>query len=189
MAAREIGYWLVLHDLLAYGQHPDMICNFIRDDSPSRWKKPESVLFSKIRNGDRIVYYLTKHSLVVGVFEVVSDIFWPERDEHWSDIAAFRIKPLRMPPQGYFLDFKQLVRNSQAAFDMFPKKEIWYSYLQGQTAKKITPRDFRQIEKHLNNPKFLVPQERYILTRTDWHEKLSARVARDRLKVGQHFQE
>ena len=181
MATREIGYWLILHDLLAHRQHPDMISNFIRDNRRSRWKKPESVLFSKIRSGDRIVYYLTKYSLVVGVFEVVSDIFWPERDEHWSDVAAFRIRPLKLPPEGHFLDFKKLVGTSRTAFDMFPRKEIWYSYLQGQTAKRITLRDFHQIEKNLSNPRFLVPQKMYTATRTEWHQKLAGKVARYQL--------
>jgi len=181
MALRETDYWLILHDLLAYEQHSDMICNFIRENSRSRWRKPESVLFSKIRKGDQIVYYITKHSLVLGIFEVVSDMFWPEKDEHWSNVAAFRIKPLTLPPQGCFFDFKKLVRNRQVTFDMFPKKEIWYNYLQGQTAKRITQRDFRQIERHLNDPKYLVPQKTYAITKTEWHQELAEKIAQNKL--------
>jgi len=170
----EIGQYLVLHDLMAYRQHPDLICNFLNRQAKTKWKKPVSRLFGKIRRGDRIVYYATNDSLVIGIFQIASDILYIENDQHWgSDVAAFRIEPFKLPPNGYFLDFKALMRETRARFDMFPKREIWYSYLQGHSTKRMTSNDFRIVGKSLDQGRYLVPQERFVPADTDWHRKLA----------------
>jgi len=175
MPAAETGRWFVLHDLLAYEQHPDMICNRLRQDDSSRSKRTTSVLFRRIRRGDKVVYYATGVSLVVGIFQVVSDRFMIEGDPYWgSDVTAFRIEPWRLPPNGCFLDFKALVTSGAAHFDMIPKREIWHSFMRGHTTKILTVHDFRLIEKNLGNAGFLVQSGRFKATKTNWHRKMSS---------------
>ena len=125
--------------------------------------------------GDRIVYYLTHYSLVVGIFQIASGLLLLENDEYWgSDVAAFKIEPSKLPPRGHFLSFRALMKETNSRFDMFPRKEIWYSYLQGHSAKRITANDFRIIERSLDQQKYLVPQKEFVPADTDWHRKLAS---------------
>jgi len=45
--------WFVVHDLLAYKQHPDMIGNIVKKPGVA---KPKFSKFSEISKGDQIVY-------------------------------------------------------------------------------------------------------------------------------------
>ena len=99
--------WFVVHDLLAYSQHQDMIGNVVRT---SGVKQPKSNLFAEISKGDLIVYYATKDYVVVGIFKVVSDMEYLPDDPNWKEIMVYRIKPVELPPLGNYLDFKKLRR-------------------------------------------------------------------------------
>ena len=59
-------YWLVTHDLWSYQKHPNKIGKGIKSAKRDR-------VFRGIRKGDRVVYYV-KRRIVVGIFEVVSDM-------------------------------------------------------------------------------------------------------------------
>ncbi|MBW2995174.1 hypothetical protein KY312_02390, partial [Candidatus Woesearchaeota archaeon] len=63
--------WFVIHDLLAYSQHKDMIGNVVKTTGV---KQPKSAAFSNIEKGDTIVYYAAKDYVVVGIFQVISDM-------------------------------------------------------------------------------------------------------------------
>lgn len=57
--------WFVVHDLLAYSQHEDMIGNVVK--APGL-KQPKYPAFAEIQKGDHIVYYATQDSVIVGIF-------------------------------------------------------------------------------------------------------------------------
>ena len=100
--------WLVVHDLEAYRQHPDMIGKFARSTFQ---------MFNEIKKGDHIVYYATKDMVVTGIFEVVSDKMHLENDPLWKEMTIFRTKTIERPARGYYLDFKKLVLDSSVSLD------------------------------------------------------------------------
>jgi predicted RNA-binding protein len=144
--------WFVVHDLLSYKQHPNMIGNVVRKSGPP---EPRFSKFSEIQKGDLVVYYATKDMVVVGIFEVVSDMEYLPNDPHWKEIMIYRIKRVELPPPGKCLDFKKLLSEPSVNFDMFPKKQKWGSYLQGRTCKLLTESDYFTIKEALSKKKHL----------------------------------
>jgi len=53
--------WFIIHSLEAYFQHPDYIGK----------EKKRSRKIDKVKRGDRIIYYATGDSVIVGTFDVV----------------------------------------------------------------------------------------------------------------------
>ena len=123
-----MNYWFVIHDLLAYSQHSDMIGNVVKKSGE---KQPKFSSFNDIKKGDFIVYYATKDYVVTGIFEIISDIEYLTNDPYWKEIMTYRIKPVETPPPGKYLYFKALVKDQNVQFDMFPNKKKWGGYLQG----------------------------------------------------------
>jgi len=60
--------------------------------------------FSDIKKGDHIVYYATGDKVLVGIFEVASDMERLRDDPDWGDDAVYRIKPAVMPTEGFSID-------------------------------------------------------------------------------------
>lgn len=145
--------WLIIHNLLSYNQHSNMIgCRLREHGIP----KPRFSQFADIKKGDRIVYYATKDMVVVGIFKVVSSIKYIPDDPFWKEIMIFEIDPFSMPPEGYYLDFKKFVLNRKVQLDLFPNKERWASYLQGRTCRPLTEKDFKNIRRALSDKKYLI---------------------------------
>jgi len=163
-----MNYWFIVHDLEAYEQHNDLIgC---RVKSPSL-RQPWFKQFAEIKKGDKIVYYTTKNNVVVGIFDVVSDITYLEKDPHWNEIMVYSIKPAEMPPNGFYLDFKKLILSKTVKFDLFPKSEKWYAYLQGKTCRKLTEHDYLIVKGHLNKREYLIEKDKVKVGKTKWHKK------------------
>ena len=93
--------------------------------------------------------------VVVGIFEVASDMDYLPNDPHWGEIMIYRIKPVELPVLGYYLDFKKLISGPKVHLETFPKKHKWGSYLQGRTCKLLTKRDYLTIREALSNKKYL----------------------------------
>ena len=160
--------WFVVHDLLAYNQHKDLIGNTVKAEGI---KQPKSSIFSSIKKGDIVVYYASKDSVAVGIFQVVSDMEYLAADLHWKEIMIYHIKPQEMPPEGQYLDFKKLVKDPRVEFDLFPDKSNWGIYLQGKTCVLLTEKDFRLIKNALSNPTYLRSTKDFRLEPTKWHKK------------------
>jgi len=176
--------WFVIHDLLAYDQHPDMIGNVVKKPGIP---EPKFSAFGKIRKGDLVVYYATKDYVVVGIFGVFSNIIHLTDDEYWKEDVVFKIKPVEMPPVGNYLDFKKLVKDPSVTFDMFPNKKKWGQYLQGQTCKQLTERDFLTIKEALSHDKYLKGIRETKATVTMWHKKYGKKtIGIKEIKVGRH---
>ena len=169
--------WFVIHDLLAYSQHQDMIGNVVKAPGV---KQPKSPLFAEIKKGDQIVYYATKDYVVVGVFEVVSDMEYLPNDPYWKEIMVYQIKPVELPPLGNYLDFKKLVKDPNVSFYMFPKKKNWGNYLQGKTCKLLTERDFLIIKDALSENKYLKSIQEIKVKPTKWHIEHGKEITRPR---------
>ena len=163
-----MNYWFIVHDLKAYGQHNDMIgCRVKQPGVHEPWFRQ----FAEIKKGDRVIYYATKNNVVVGIFDIVSDIKYLANDSHWNEIMVYTIKPAEMPPDGYYLDFKKALLNKTARFDLFPKIEKWYAYLQGKTCRKLTDRDYLIIKDYLKKPEYLIKIGEVKVKETKWHKK------------------
>ena len=163
-----MNYWFIVHDLKAYGQHNDMIgCRVKQPGVHEPWFRQ----FAEIKKGDRVIYYATKNNVVVGIFDIVSDIKYLANDPHWNEIMVYTIKPAEMPPDGYYLDFKKALLNKTARFDLFPKIEKWYAYLQGKTCRKLTDRDYLIIKDYMKKPEYLIKIEDVEVKETKWHKK------------------
>lgn len=144
--------WFVVHNLLSYRQHPDMIGNVTRNSGVA---EPRFSKFGEIQKGDLVVYYATKDKVVVGIFEVVSDMEYLPNDPYWNETTIYKIRPVELPTSGKYLDFKKLVSDPDVHLDMFPKRQKWGSYLQGRTCKLLTEGDYSTIRDALSKEKYL----------------------------------
>jgi len=160
--------WFIVHDLLAYNQHPNMIGNIVKKTGIP---EPRFSAFGDIKKGDLVIYYATKDYVVVGIFEVVSDIIHLTDDEYWKEDMIYKIKPHEMPPVGNYLDFKKLIRDPSASFDLFPNKKKWGQALQGKTCRLLTERDFLTIREALSKTNYLKSIDETKATVTKWHKK------------------
>jgi hypothetical protein len=144
--------WLVVHDLLAYHQHPDMIGNAAKGHGDHR---PRYAKFENIKKGDIVVYYARKDMAVLGIFEVVSDVGHLQNDPYWKEVVFYKIKPAILPPSGKVLDFKKLVTSPDVHFDAIPSNKRWGSYLQGRACILFTNGDYKIIESAVSRAEFL----------------------------------
>lgn len=177
-------YWFVVHDLKAYSQHNDLIGCRIKQNGVH---EPHSKLFSQIKQGDKIVYYATGNNVIVGIFAIDSQMRYLANDPHWNSMV-FNIRPVEMPPDGYYVDFKKaLLSDTQSKFDLFPKKQKWYMYLQGHTCRKLTEHDFRLISEYLKKREYLIKKEEVEVRETKWHrEKREPRKKEEGGQVSPH---
>lgn len=160
--------WFVIHDLLAYNQHKDLIGNVVKAEGV---KHPKSSNFSNIKKDDLLVYYASKDSVVVGIFKVVSDIEYLPNDKYWKEVMVYKIQPIHIPKEGYYLDFKKLIKDSKINFDLFPEKPKWGAYLQGKTCISLTDKDFSLIKDSITTDRYLDRSEKFKAGITNWHKK------------------
>lgn len=150
-------------------------------------KQPKSSSFANIKKGDTVVYYASKDYVVVGIFQVISDIEYLPNDLYWKEIMIYRIKPLEMPLAGKYLDFKKLIKDPKVNFDLFPNKRNWGNYLQGKTCVLLTEKDYLLIRNSLSNTSYLKTVESIKVTPTKWHKKHSKQaISIKETKVNRH---
>jgi len=99
-----MNHWFVVHDLKAYEQHHDLIGCKVRQ---SGVQEPKFSQFGEIRKGDKVVYYATGNHVIVGIFDVVSDMVYLSDDSYWKEMMVYRIKPTEMPAENYYVDFNK----------------------------------------------------------------------------------
>ncbi len=157
--------WLIIHNLVAYEQHGDLIgCRIKR----SGRHKPRSKNFAEIAIGDKVVYYAARSKVIVGVFITTSKMrFFPE----WNAMVI-EVMPNKMPRKDYYVDFrKALFAEQDSQFDLFPIKERWYGYLQGQTIRKLTEHDFQIICSYLDKKEYLIDKKELSIKGTQWNRR------------------
>jgi len=133
-------YWFIIHSLPAYQAHP----NYIGKEKRMAGK------ITKVKQGDQIVYYAIRDSVVVGTFQVVG------KQKEWADDTAWKgphicmkIRKRCLVPSPYFLPVQELVKLVKKPISIFPKRKFIPIRFKDRTSVKITPADFRNIEKAL----------------------------------------
>lgn len=165
--------YFVIHDLLAYKQHPFMIgCKLKKKRTRRKYRRVKQPLFKRLTKGDKLVYYASGDKIIVGIFEVVSRFMEYITDKEWGEIFIHRIKEYKMPPKGFFLSLDLMLNDPKISFDMFPKKTFWHAYLQGKTVKPISKRDLQTFLNCISRREYLVLIRDYKLRITKWHKEL-----------------
>ena len=160
-------YYFVVHDMMAYFQHGDMICCKIRPETEPKQLKPKQPMFRKIRKGDKIVYYAAGSYVILGIFIVRSDMEYYS-DVMWPSVFVRQIEPDLLPPKGEYLHIKKLLFESNYRFDIFPNKRLWHTALRGKTLKNITKLDYDKFRRNLNESRFLVRRNEIKIPVTTW---------------------
>ena len=158
-------YWFVIHDLESFGKHSDLIGSRVKEPGV---QKPSYGRFGEIKKGDKIVYYAKGDMVVVGIFEVTSNMEYRKDDPEWGEIMVFKIKPETMPPEGYALNFKALIEDPTVTFRLFREREKWRYQIWGHTCRPLPPKDFEIIKNnilsrnHLAKMAVKVPEEKVV---------------------------
>lgn len=140
-----MNYWFVVHSLESYRQHRDLIgCN-VKEGT----REPKYGPFGNIKKGDSVVYYAKGDMVIVGIFEVISNMKFLEDDPEWGEDVVYRIEPAIAPPEGYALDFKALVEDPNLKFKLF--KGDWRYQIWGHTCRLLSPEDFELIKDAMLN--------------------------------------
>jgi hypothetical protein len=148
-----LNYWLVIHSLASYSIHNNLIgCSVKRKGLP----KPSFEQFAHIQKGDKVIYYAAKDQVVVGIFDITSDMIHLSNDPVWKEMAVFKIEPFEMPPRDFYVNFSKALADSNTKLDLFPNSSCWYSYLQGKTVRKLTKHDYLIIMSWLKKSEYLI---------------------------------
>jgi hypothetical protein len=124
--------------------------------SSLRKGKPKWKDFERIKKGDKIIYYVTGDKGILGIFEVTSNMSYLEDDEYWQDDAIYKIRPLIMPTEGHYVDFKSLLSNSGVKFDLFPDKKKWPFKIWHHYIYPITDHDYQAIANAIKSKRYEV---------------------------------
>lgn len=133
-------YWMVIHDLEAYEKQPGLIGKNVK----YRGK------IEKVSKGDRIIYYATGDSVIVGTFDVTSQGqikkgSWNENEEY----LCYSIKPKKLTPPPLYINIKKMLKCLPSPMSIFPDGVFKSIRLRGQTAVELTPEDFKMIEDYI----------------------------------------
>lgn len=135
-------YWFIIHSLPAYYAHPDFIGK----------EKKGSKKIEKVNKGDRIVYYATGDSVVVGTFDVVSQKQeWKDDSEWKGPHICMKIKPRKLAPPPLYIKIHDLVKNIEPPLSIFPDRKFKGIKFKDRTAVEITEKDFMSIEKYIKS--------------------------------------
>jgi len=131
-------YWFIIHSLEAYNEHPDFIGK----------EKNRSGKIEKVKKGDRIVYYATGDSVVVGTFDVIKGKEEWTNDKHWKGyMVCMKIKPRMIAKHPHYLPIHDLIEQIDPALSLFPNRKFVPIKFKDRTAVEINNKDFRGIEK------------------------------------------
>lgn len=131
-------YWLVIHSLKAFQEHPDYF---------GAEKRREGQL-KKIKKGDKIVYYATGDSVIVGTFEIIEGRTEWTNDKYWTGhMVCMKIKQRYLTRGPHFLPIQEVLGKAAKPISIFPDREFKPIFLKGRTAIEITNNDFNEIEK------------------------------------------
>jgi len=142
--------WLVLHSLLSFSEHSDMIGVASSTDHSSLIYPT----FADIKTDDEIVYYAIRDSVILGVFRVVSDRHFID-DQKWGPMCVYKIVPTHLPPSGKVLDFRRLVKD--ARLDLIPSRQKWPAYLRGHACRPLSNHDYEIMKEHIVDGPGLIP--------------------------------
>lgn len=137
-------YWIIIHSLEAFKEHPDFI-----GVGKNRCRKIE-----KVKRGDKIVYYATGDSVIVGTFEIIKG------KEEWTDdnawkgtMVCMKMKPRTMAKPPHYLPIHDLIEQMDPPLSLFPNRKFVPIKFKDRTTVEINGKDFKGIEKLLRSYK------------------------------------
>jgi hypothetical protein len=123
-------YWLIVHDLPSYQEHPDKIGLATR-------KAKGDKNFKSIRNEDRIIYY-AQNKQCIGLFKVVSKGY-PSTKGLWGgksgESYVYDIEPICVAPTENLVELDT--------------KDYGIKSLHGRTAVKLTPDQYKNMKSRI----------------------------------------
>lgn len=146
----KLKYWWIIQSLEAYNQHPNLIGCGLKEKTD----RPIHSKFQEIKKGDFIVYYATGDKVLVGIFEVTSDMSYLRDDEYWGESAVYELKPTITPTDGSFIDWKKVLFDQTLSFDLFADKENWTFKIWKHYIHPLSIKDFETIKKAILSKKY-----------------------------------
>jgi hypothetical protein len=139
-----MNYWLIIHSLKAFDQHPDLIGT----------EEKLSKKITGVCKGDKIVYYATGDSVIVGTFDVIGKKQHVEDDDSWQGPhVCMKIKARKLASRPLFIKIHDFIANMAPPLSLFPDRKFVPVKLKDKTAVKITEKDFKAIEKFIKTYK------------------------------------
>lgn len=140
-----MNYWLVIHDRSALLEEPNRIGKTMRLKGK----------ISKIKKGDKVLYYLRGESVIVNSYDVVSvgSVYKnddPTRKTWRGEFWAYKIKK-RLNRAEVGAPMREICE--EVNLDLFPHRSFQGYTLMQRTAIKISKRDFQKIERYLKSYK------------------------------------
>jgi len=136
-----MNYYLVVHDVPSFLQHPDWI---------GRKGKTVPPEFAKLSKGDGIVYYCKEDLVITGTFKVASKPFIVEGDSAWAGShVAVKIKPVAAARPPHYVPMKAMLDDLDPPLSIFPGRKLSGIKLRGKTFIPITREDFQSITKYV----------------------------------------
>ena len=137
-------YWFIIHSLLAYDSHNDYI-----GKDKKRARKIENV-----NKGDKIVYYATGDSVILGTFDVITNKKEWTDDEHWKGPhICMKIKPRKLAKGPHYIRIQDLLREIEPPLSIFHDRKFTGIKFKDRTSVEITAKDFKSIEKYIKSYK------------------------------------
>lgn len=158
--------FFIVHDEESFENHPNLIGFGVKTDldkNPIRNKSgkaiPENLTVTRIKPGDKIVYYTRGDYLIRGIFTVREKL--EEGDKRragdWSRSNIQFIIELLVKPKND-VDFRNIIFSGKNSLDMFSHlanlKKQWGMSVGGRNyVKEITSHDFQIIRDALEQPR------------------------------------
>ena len=134
--------WFIIHSLKAYNEHPDYI-----GQEEKRVRK-----IDKVKRGDRMVYYATGDSVVVGTFDVIKGREEWTSDKYWKGhMVCMKINPRFVPKPSHYVPIQALIEQIDPPLSIFPNRKFLPIKFKDRTAVEITSEDFKGIEKFIKS--------------------------------------
>lgn len=108
-------------------------------------------IISKIKIGDKMVFYITKEMIFGGIYEAVSEAY-QDKSRLFESITAdkieifpyrIRITPIKVAKEP--VEIKVLISN----LEFITNKKTWRSYLFGKAMRNLSKKDYAIIESNM----------------------------------------
>lgn len=157
--------FFIVHDADSFENHPNLIGFGVKTDLDKKPLRdndgkvvPENLTVTKIKAGDRIVYYTLGDYLIRGIFTVCETLEEGDkrRAKDWSPFGIqFIIEPLVMPKND--VDFRNIIFFGKNTLNMFSHldnlKKQWGMSVGGKNyIKEITQHDFKIFHDAVEQP-------------------------------------
>jgi len=114
--------------------------------------------FNEIRKGDCIVYYAYPDRLILGLFQVTSNMKILENNEYYKNYVCYEIEAIQ--PTGNYLDLSKLKLAGQDKFDTFPNGILSEKFSTKKICVEISNKDYNKFKDSLNNKAYFADKEK-----------------------------